>query len=151
MDNTIKKISEKLKVANKNIRVVEDILEKEVLSSDSKLEHRILLMIEKEKKAMLEELENIALEEKKENDKLAKSGIQIAKTISNLVNGGNSDAKKDFIKGITTDHRFLQGETFALFMRCIEIWGKNYETLNYDDRNAFSCEMSNRFVKEYFR
>lgn len=78
-------------------------------------------------------------------------GKVIAKNLSDLVNGGSRNSKDDFVDVVTSEHRYLQEEMFELFLKCMEVWSKNYEDNKYDARNKFACQVSNRIMKEIIR
>jgi len=66
---------------------------------------------------------------------------EFAHLFMDMVNSGGSRAT-DFAEVVTSEHRFLQGEAFTLFLFCIEEWAKAYANERYDGRNEAACKLS---------
>ena len=71
---------------------------------------------------------------------------EFAKLFMDMVNSGGSRAT-DFAEVVTSEHRFLQGEAFTMFLFCIESWAKAYDNKRFDARNEAACKFSSVMFK----
>ena len=73
-----------------------------------------------------------------------RDGSVVANIFSNFINGGHNQC--GFVDVVTSDHRYLQQESFSVFMDCIRIWASAYENNQYDGRNEYACRLSKEIV-----
>jgi hypothetical protein len=76
-----------------------------------------------------------------------KSGREVAEQLVDFMNSASLKEIDEFVTEVTTSHRYLQGETFRLFFKCMKEWDSNYRNNNYDPRNESACLLSHRFME----
>ena len=74
------------------------------------------------------------------------TGEEMAEQLSDFINSATYDEKQAFAQKVTSDHRFLQQETYSLFMSCIYQWAKAYENGRFDERNRTACTVSHQII-----
>ena len=74
-----------------------------------------------------------------------RDGSTVGNIFSNFINGGHN--KGGFVDVITNDHRYLQQESFKIFLDCICSWARDYENGKYDARNEWACAISKQIVE----
>ena len=73
-------------------------------------------------------------------------GANMAKMLSQFINGAGETEKQAFAKTVLQDHRTLQQETFDLFLRLCEQWAELQENW-YDLRNEYTVKKSKEIVQ----
>jgi hypothetical protein len=68
-----------------------------------------------------------------------------ARQMSSYVNGKMHN-RHNIASLMANDHRYLQQETFKMFLEYAQILSDNYEKGHYDGRNEFACKCSNEII-----
>ena len=74
---------------------------------------------------------------------------EVAKTLSNFVNGATGADMQALAKMITDDHRTLQQLTMGLFLTCIGEWAKAGRNDFFDDRNGATVDVARSIVSQF--
>jgi hypothetical protein len=73
-------------------------------------------------------------------------GEAVADQLTNFLNSASIKDTEDFVNAMMVEHRFLQEETFKLFLKTCSKWSEMLEADRFDDRNVFTVKTSKKIT-----
>lgn len=71
---------------------------------------------------------------------------EISATISQFINGADTQEIKDLGRELCNDHRTLVSRKMELFLSFCEVLDRDFKAGNYDARNEAACKMAGKFL-----